>query len=121
MIRTPKGVVRRAASRGTRGGGRSSPERSAVDRHGRRVTVGRNVRVLEVTQTLRERLSPKEWAELQTMVGEVFTVYEIDEHGAAWVEKQWLNKKGRLSFSHSYTLDSHEMEVVAGRRAPRRL
>jgi hypothetical protein len=84
------------------------------------VTVGTKVRVLEVTDYLRERLSPKEWAELQTMVGRVFEVYEIDEYGAAWVEKVWRNSKGDCKFSHSYALERHEMEVVhpEARRRP---
>jgi hypothetical protein len=75
--------------------------------------------MLEVTETLRDRLSREEWTELQTMVGEVFTVYEIDEYGAAWVEKQWLNKEGKYSHGHSYALDPHEMEVVEGGAARR--
>jgi hypothetical protein len=44
------------------------------------------------------------------MVGEVFEVYEIDEHGAAWVEKVWNDPNGQRS--HSLALDAHEMEVA---------
>jgi hypothetical protein len=46
------------------------------------------------------------------MVGEVFEVYEIDEYGAAWVEKAWLNESGDYSHGDSLALDAHEMEVV---------
>jgi hypothetical protein len=81
--------------------------------------VGTTVRMLSVTETLKDGLSPEEWAELQTMVGEVFTVYEIDEHGSAWVEKQWFNKRGHLTHGHAYALDAPEMEVVAPTRARR--
>jgi len=79
------------------------------------VRVGTVVRVLEVTDTLRDKLPPQEWTELQTMVGQAFPVYEIDEHGSAWVEKGWFNKKGQYTHGHSYALDSHEMEVVESR------
>ena len=93
---------------------RRVPAVAVTDRDGHAVKVGTRVRVLEVTESLRDRLPPKEWRELRSMVGEIFEVYEIDEHGAAWVEKAWLNKKGDYSFGHSYALDSHEMEVVTG-------
>ena len=43
------------------------------------------------------------------MVGEVFEVYEIDEHGSAWIEKQW-DRQGGLR-THSLALAVHEMEV----------
>ena len=98
---------------------RARPPRSGVDCRGRPVTVGTKVRMLSVAETLRNRLSPGEWAELQTMVGDVFTVYEIDEHGSAWVEKEWLNKRGHLTYSHAYALEAHEMEVVGPKRARR--
>jgi hypothetical protein len=76
-----------------------------LDRNGRLVTVGTRVRVLEIAQRLRQRIPLEEWSDLQTMVGEVFEVYEIDEHGSPWVEKRWGND------SHHLALDSHEMEV----------
>ena len=85
---------------------------TAHDRHGRPVRVGTRVRVLEIAEALRDSLPPEEWPELQTMLGEVFEVYEIDEYGSAWVEKEWLTDDGDVSHSHSLALDSHEMEVV---------
>jgi hypothetical protein len=44
-------------------------------------------------------------------MGEVFEVYEIDEYDGAWVEKIWTQEDG-AERSHSYSLASHEMEVV---------
>jgi hypothetical protein len=75
------------------------------------VTVGTKVRVLGISDSLRRDLPAEEWRDLKTMVGEVFEVYEIDEYGAAWVEKWWHDSDGQ-SHSHSLALDSHEMEVV---------
>jgi len=81
-----------------------------VDRKGQPVEVGTRVRVLEIAAFLKRALPPEEVQELATMVGEVFEVYEIDECGAAWVEKVWNDPDG--SRSHSLALDAHEMEVV---------
>lgn len=81
------------------------------DRRGRPVNVGTRVRVLEIAAFLKRDLPPDEWQELETMLGEVFEVYEIDEYGSAWVEKVWDDGDGRIH-SHSLALASHEMEVV---------
>ena len=62
---------------------------------------------------MKRDLPPDEWRDLKTMIGEVFEVYEIDEHGSAWVEKWWNDADGE-SHSHSVALASHEMEVVEG-------
>jgi hypothetical protein len=85
--------------------------RVAADRDGQPVRVGTHVRVLTISPSLRERLSEREWRELNEMVGEVFTVKEIDEWGQAWVEKWWYPADAE-SFSHSLGLDSQEMHVV---------
>jgi hypothetical protein len=88
----------------------------ATDCHGRPVAAGSKVRVLEVAQFLKARLAAEEWQELLTMVGEVFEVYEIDEHGQAWVEKTWFNENGGYDHGHSLGLDSHEMQLVSPSR-----
>jgi hypothetical protein len=82
-----------------------------TDRIGVPVTVGTRVRVLAITPSLERDLPADEWQDLKTMVGEVFEVYEIDEYGGAWVEKVWKEGDEELH-SHSYSLASHEMEVV---------
>lgn len=67
---------------------------TASDRNGLPVKVGTRVRVLEIASSLKQRLPLDEVRALETMVGEVFEVYEIDQYGAAWVEK-WWNEPGR--------------------------
>jgi hypothetical protein len=64
------------------------------DCHGRAVNVGTRVRVLNLAPSLKRGLPPDECQELDTMVGQVFDVYEVDEHGAAWVEMLWYDKDG---------------------------
>jgi hypothetical protein len=54
---------------------------SVTDRRGHAVTVGSRVRVLAIPPSWAHTLPPEEWADLQTMVGEAFDVYEIDEWG----------------------------------------
>ncbi len=77
---------------------------------GQPVRVGTRVRVLEISASLESVLPPDEVKELATMVGEVFEVYEIDESGGAWVEKEWDEPGGQRS--HSLSLEAHEMEVA---------
>jgi hypothetical protein len=83
----------------------------ASDRNGRPVHLGTRVRVLEIAPSLQASLPANEWQELQEMLGQVFTVCEIDESGKAWVDKWWY-PPGEGSFCHSLSLDSHEMEIV---------
>jgi hypothetical protein len=83
----------------------------ASDCSGRPVVVGTRVRVLVVARFLKQELPPDEWRELETMAGEVFEVFEIDEYGAAWVEKWWDAGDGQRH-SHSLALESEEMEVA---------
>jgi hypothetical protein len=81
------------------------------DRHGRPVRVGSSVRVLRVPEFLKRDLAPDEWARLESLIGHVFEVCEIDEYGCAWVEKWFDGPEGSRS-SHSIGLEPDEMEVV---------
>jgi hypothetical protein len=83
----------------------------ATDRTGLPISVGTRVRVLEIPSSLLRDLPPEERQALESMIGEVFEVSEIDEHGTAWVEKAFDQLDGERHH-HSLALDSHEMEVV---------
>ena len=85
--------------------------RSTRDRHGRAVSVRSKVRVVEVAAFLKRDVPEEEWARLETMVGEVFTVHKLDTDGRAWVEK-WFNEPDGGRSSHSIALEPHEMEIV---------
>jgi hypothetical protein len=82
-----------------------------LDRHGRAVTVGTRVRVLEVPASLLSQIPADEGEDLLSMVGEVLEVFEIDDFGGAWVEKEW-HSSADGPHSQSIALASHEMEVV---------
>jgi len=45
------------------------------------------------------------------MIGEVFTVGEIDSSGLAWVTKHWDLGEGRFD-AHGVGLSASEMELV---------
>jgi hypothetical protein len=76
------------------------------------VILGAKVRLLKLGDWVRQRLPADEIAELETMVGDVFEVWLIDEYDVAWIEKQWFRPNGSLSHSHTLALDPDEMELA---------
>jgi len=58
-----------------------------VDKNGIIVRVGSKVRVLEINPSMLFQVNDDEKQNVNTMKGEVFSVYEIDEYRQAWVEK----------------------------------
>ena len=67
--------------------------------------------MLAIPAGVAEKLEPEEFQRVKSMVGEVFKVDDIDEHGCAWVTKWW--KSGRdAQNAHCLALSAHEMEVV---------
>ena len=84
----------------------------AIDRNGNVVPIGARVRLLGLSGKWLEELPPAERRDVQSMIGEVFEVEEIDEYGHAWIRKAWPNEKEGTCYSHSIALDSGEMELV---------
>lgn len=83
------------------------------DVNGAAVRVGTRVRVLKISDSVLSHLSESEAEATRSMEGEVLEVYEIDEWGAAWVEKTWRAADG-TSVSHSLGLGPEQMEVAPG-------
>jgi hypothetical protein len=83
---------------------------ATTDRSGRPITVGTRVRVLEIPESLVANLPVEERADVESMLGAVFEVYEIDDFGSAWVEKVWDESDG--SCSHAIGFAPHEMELA---------
>lgn len=81
------------------------------DVKGAAVRVGTRVRVLKISPSVLAQLPQSEADCARSMEGEVFEVYEVDEWGGAWVEKQWRAADG-TSTSHSLGLGPNQMEVV---------
>ena len=81
-----------------------------LDRAGSSVAVGDRVRVIEISPSLMKLLPAEDIVVLNTMVGKVYSVDEIDQWNQAWVQ----GPKG-----HSLGLDPHEMEKVQRKRSAR--
>jgi len=88
-----------------------STKSQAVDCKGNTVVVGSRVRVLAIAEFLVRDLPPDEFSRLQSMLGQVFAVEEIDEWGGAWVEGLFPVDANHIN-SHSLSLASDEMELV---------
>ena len=72
--------------------------------------MGTRVRLLAIPESLLREVPAGERKALEGMIGEVFTVTEIDEHGTPWVEKACNQEDG--IHHHTLALASHEMEVA---------
>lgn len=82
------------------------------DCNGRVVSVGARVRLIGLSGRWLEELPPDEKRDVLSMIGEVFLVEEIDEHGHPWIRKSWPNEEEGKCHSHSIALESTEMELV---------
>jgi ferritin-like metal-binding protein YciE len=81
------------------------------DFKGAKIYVGARVKVISIDQSIMSELTEGEVRDINSMLGEVFEVYEIDEYGQAWVEKWWHLGEGK-SYSHSLGLSSSELEFI---------
>jgi len=85
---------------------------STVDADGQSVSAGDRVRVLSVKASILERLTGVDRTLVAGMVGQVFTVEEVDPWGGAWVRVQREEGKGRV-MSHSISLAPQDMRRLA--------
>ena len=86
--------------------------KNPIDRNGNEVNLGDKVKVISFDGNYVSRLVPAEQEKIKSMIGEIFTVDEIDEYGGVWVHKVWLNEKGDESEHRGISLSSEEMERV---------
>jgi hypothetical protein len=80
-----------------------------IDCNGVTVHVGSRVRVLSLSGEWYEKLPADERALVDSMIGEVFEVEEIDEYGQPWVCKRWPDEAAGTCQSHSIALEPQEM------------
>ena len=89
-----------------------------VDAHGRPVRLRDRVRVLSLSGPWLDTLTDLEKTRVLSMVGQVFPVEDIDQHGHPWVSLSGYDAargrgKGRGRYwSHSVALMPSEMEWV---------
>ena len=84
--------------------------RKLLDKNGLEVKVGDFVKVLSLNVRDFGHLEEKELSEVMSMIGDVLKIYEIDEYGQAWVEKEWWLAEDDY-MSHSVGLSANEMEL----------
>jgi len=82
------------------------------DIKGNKVKIGSKVKVIYIDPKITALLPENEVKDINSMLNEVFEVYEIDEYDGAWVEKWWRRGEGK-SESHSLSLSSKDMELVS--------
>jgi hypothetical protein len=87
--------------------------RRPLDCHGVEVTVGSKVRVLSLSGDWYDRLPSDERALVESMIGDVFEVEEIDQYGQPWVCKRRPDHVAGTCQSHSVALEPHEMLSVS--------
>ena len=86
-------------------------ENATKDKHNKTVRVGSKIKVLSIDKSLLSSLPSDEVRSLESMVGEVLIVNEIDDCGFAHVEKSWeLDSDNYLS--HSIALANNEMLLI---------
>ena len=92
---------------------------STRDKNGALVVAGTAVRVLSIDSSVLSPLDDKERSRVNSMLGQVLEVYEVDQWGGAWVEQWWQEDNGNAT-SHSLALRPEEMELVYGKRPPKK-
>ena len=70
------------------------------------------MRLLGLSGNRFEELSSHEKVDVSSMIGAVFEIEEIDEHGHPWMSKSWPNKVEGEYHSHSIALESQKMALV---------
>jgi hypothetical protein len=86
--------------------------RQPKDRNGRTIGIGTRVRLLNLSGAWFDQLPPDEKSDVESMIGEVFRVYDIDEYGQAWVSKEWTDEAEDGIMSHSVAPSSEEIQIV---------
>jgi hypothetical protein len=74
--------------------------------------VGSRVQVLGLSGDWFDNLPEDERTRVESMIGEVFEIEEIDEYGHPWVCKRWPNEAEDHCQSHSVALDPGEMLAI---------
>lgn len=87
----------------------------AFDSLGQEIRVGDKVRVVTLDPATFPWLEGEALEKVLSFVGDVLIVEEIDEHGQAWVMKEWEVSEGRHEMdkigleSHEYVFESCPM------------
>jgi len=87
------------------------PDPKLIDCQGKAVSVGDIVRIVKLSQEFIDDFPREDRPLIESMIGQFFKIYGIDEFGQPWVSKEWHDEAGLLQ-SHIIALDPGEMERV---------
>ncbi len=80
-----------------------------IDCHGKPVAVGDIVRIVALNADFIADFPDDEQPLIQSMVGQLFKIYGIDEFGQPWVSKEFHDERGQPQ-THIIALDPEDME-----------
>lgn len=83
------------------------------DRNGERVSIASQVRIVALSGRWFDELPSDERVRVESMIGEIHLVDEIDEFGNPWVSAFWPDGGEGHCVAHSVALAPEEMELVA--------
>ena len=86
-------------------------QKQPVDCNGNAVFTGDKIKLLKLSESLLSEIPEEEAMILESMIGKIFQIDEIDEFGNTWVNLCVYHGKG-MNECHSYNLDSGEMELI---------
>ena len=81
------------------------------DCHGKPVVLGDIVRIVTLSQEFIAEFPMDEQALIESMIGNFFKIYGIDEFGQPWVTKEWHDDRGNPQ-THVIALDPQEMDRI---------
>jgi hypothetical protein len=85
------------------------------DRNGNTVQLGTRVRlVCLLLGDWLTNLPADEKPRIESMIGEIFAIEEIDEWGGAWISKSFEGESADTFYGHSIRLAPAEMENALG-------
>ena len=81
----------------------------STDKHGNRVKLGDQIRVLAVDERIIEPLPEDEVKELKSFIGGVFTIVHINSDNSVLVEKEW--RTGEEIMGHGLAVFPEQFEA----------
>lgn len=80
-----------------------------IDCHGKPVQIGDIVRIVSLSPEFITSFPVEDRPLIESMIGQFFKIYGIDEFGQPWVSKECHDERGLLQ-THIIALDPEEME-----------
>jgi hypothetical protein len=81
------------------------------DCHGKTIAPGDIVKIISLSKEFIRDFPSDERILIESMVGQLFKIYGVDEFGQPYVIKEWHDEHGQLQ-THVIALDPHEMEKI---------